>query len=570
MSKQSPAYKIIYIRSEQNRLAGTPEGFTHKEETIMLLKRRAAGTVMAVMLAAAAALAGCSGDKANGDAGENKDVTIKVMSWHGEQGGSKFYEGYRAIADDYTAAHPNVKIEFIYQPQDGYQQLLDTQFIANSAPDVIHMQTRMYNEYANKGVLYNLNNALSGKSAYSDEASWFDTFVGGAASFGTARSGNQYGGIFFLPNDENPAINVGQPFAYNKTMFKELGIDPEDTPETWSEFIDICRKIKDAGKIPVAADNSRWVSWSLGDIAGQFGEKAVDQFFDEKYNDDPQGVYFADKQKIALANGDLKNLDYYDDILRIWRDYANYWQDGWTGTAYEEASNLFFMQEAAMQKIGSWDHAHYTETIGDTFEWGIFPVPYMDEKTSDKAIGKYKAPSGQQKYGFAVNKSVENDAAKEAAVLDFLQYLSSVDAQNKYCKIAQSYSPVKGVEIPAELQGYVMPVDKSTATQILGASFIDNGDGAIWSGYAQEFLTDKLDAATFKGKVGDLSQKAAKDYCMNLMKPDGYEKQLADAKAKLEQMKESNADASAIQAQEDTIENIRVREAMMKEYYREK
>lgn len=499
----------------------------------------------------------------------DEEVEIKFMSWHGEESDSLYYDGIKAVMDDYTEKHPNVTFEYIYQPQDGYQELLDTQFIANTAADIIHMQTRMNNDYANKGVLYDLNNALTGKSAYSDKESWFDTFVGGAESFATARGGNQYGGIFFIPNDENPSLNIGQPIIYNKEIFKEAGLDPEDPPETWSEFMDVCQALKDAGTIPIAADNSRWIGWSLGDIGNQFGEKAVDEFFSDEYNDDPQGVYYTDKQKIALANGDISDLEYYDDVLKIWKDYAQYWQDGWTGTTFEEASNLFFMQEAAMQKIGSWDHMLYKETIGDSFEYGIFPVPYIDEAVSDKSIGAFKAPTGQQKYGFAVNKSVEEDPVKEAYVLDFLQFFSSIEEQNKYCEIAQSFSPVDGVEVPEELQGYVVPTEKATANQVLGVAFIELGDGAIWNGYAQDYLTGNLDSETFKQKAAELSQTAAQEYCMNLLKPEGYAQQLTDAKAQLEEMEANGADDVAIQAQKDTVEGIEAREKMMKEYLKE-
>lgn len=150
---------------------------------------------------------------------------IKIMTWHGPDSNTGYYDGYKQITDDYTAAHPNVTFEFVYQPLDGYKELLDTQFVSGSAPHIIQMQPWMYGEYANKGVLYNLNNAYNAKSAYADAPRWIDTFSGGEASFAGIRSSNKYGGIFFVPSDSNATMSIGQPIFYNKDLFKKAGLE---------------------------------------------------------------------------------------------------------------------------------------------------------------------------------------------------------------------------------------------------------------------------------------------------------------------------------------------------------
>ncbi|MFN5926576.1 MAG: ABC transporter substrate-binding protein, partial [Roseiflexaceae bacterium] len=377
---------------------------------------------------------------------------IKIMTWHGPDSNTGYYDGYKQITDDYTAAHPNVTFEFVYQPLDGYKELLDTQFVSGSAPHIIQMQPWMYGEYANKGVLYNLNNAYNAKSAYADAPRWIDTFSGGEASFAGIRSSNKYGGIFFVPSDSNATMSIGQPIFYNKDLFKKAGLDPETPPQNWEEYRTAMKALKASGVIPVAADNGRWVGWSLGQVGYQFGEKYVDQFYDAKYTSANRGVeYYWDKVYLALANGQLENADYYDDMLTIWQDYAQYWQDGWTGTAEADAPNLFMTGQAAMLQAGFWDFQGYSDLIGDKFAWGIFPVPVITSETSKYAIGKYNAPPNTQDYGFTVNATVEQDKALEAVVVDFLQYFSSIEAQTKYVGIAKSFSPVEGVPIPDEI-----------------------------------------------------------------------------------------------------------------------
>src|SRR5204863_9502332 len=45
---------------------------------------------------------------------------------------------------------------------------------------------------------------------------------------------------------------------YNKKVFDEVGVQP---PATWSELLDVCAKIKSAGKIPIALGaGTDWVT----------------------------------------------------------------------------------------------------------------------------------------------------------------------------------------------------------------------------------------------------------------------------------------------------------------------
>ncbi len=498
-----------------------------------------------------------------------KEYTIKIMTWHGPDSTTSYYKGYKQITDDYTAKYPNIKFEFVYQPLDGYKELLDTQFVSGSAPDIIQMQPWMFGEYANKGVLYNLNNTFNAKSPYASAARWIDTFSGGEETFVGIRSSNKYGGIFFVPSDSNAKLSIGVPFFYNKDLFKKAGLDPEKAPQTWEEFRAVMKALKGAGIIPVAADNGRWIGWSLGQVGYQFGEKYVNQFYDEKYNSGSRGVeFYWDKVYVALANGQLNNAEYYDDMLNLWKDYAQYWQDGWTGAAEADAPNLFMTGQAAMLQAGFWDFQGYADLIGDKFAWGIFPVPVITTETSQYAIGKYNAPPNQQDYGFTVNANIEKDKDFEKVVVDFLQFFSSVDEQTKYVGIAKSFSPVEGVPVPAEIQGFVNPTDKSTAVEVVGSSFIEWGDGAIWPGLSQDFLLGKIDLETYKTKVAELSMNGSKAYVESMLGADGYAQQITAAEAKLDELKAANSPDLIIQSQEATIENLKLRLEMMQAYYK--
>jgi 16S rRNA C1402 N4-methylase RsmH len=103
---------------------------------------------------------------------------------------------------------------------------------------------------------------------------------------------------------------------------------------------------------------------------------------------------------------------------------------------------------------------------------------------------------------------------------------------------------------------------------VVGSSFIEWGDGAIWPGLAQEYLTGKIDLETFRSKVAESSQKASQAYVEGALGPDGYAKQIGEAEAKLAELKSSDAPDVVIKSQEATIENLKLRLEMMQTHYK--
>ena len=52
------------------------------------------------------------------------------------------------------------------------------------------------------------------------------------------------GEIYALPEAANIVNSL---MFYNKDILAEAGLDPENPPETWSDFADACKKITEAG-----------------------------------------------------------------------------------------------------------------------------------------------------------------------------------------------------------------------------------------------------------------------------------------------------------------------------------
>src|SRR5215210_1118321 len=215
---------------------------------------------IAVLLATAAiAFAACSGGgtpapsttapSAGGSSGPasvapstagGKPVTIDW--WHittGDPGKSDF----QAIADAYTADHPNVTIKITVLENEAFKTKLSTT-AAGDYPDLFQSW--------GGGIMADQADAGLLKDITTDIADWKDTINPGAMSI-YAYNGKQYG----VPWDMGM---IG--FWYNKALFEQAGITAP--PANWDEYLAAIQKLKDAGIEPLAiAGKDKWPSMHL-------------------------------------------------------------------------------------------------------------------------------------------------------------------------------------------------------------------------------------------------------------------------------------------------------------------
>lgn len=526
-----------------------------KQEDKKVKKRKCLAMLLAAAMAAGTLPISAAAEEA-------PEVEISIMSWHGEDSDTKFYDGMKYAMDEYTKLYPNVTFNYIMQPYDGYMDLLDTQYIAGTAADLVYMQPHMINAFADKGVLLPLDDFMYGETPYAEGQRWIDTFTGGESSFLSSKTSNSMGSIMFVPSDSNPGLNVGQPFFYNKTLFEKAGIS--ELPTTYTEFIACLQQLKDAGITPLASDYERGLSWMVGTLTDQFGEHYTDQFFDEKYNGSDKVTLKDDKDNIIFAN-DMLKAD--DDILvqmsETLYEISQYWQDGWTGATINDAKNLFLMQEVAIIQDGNWAYNSYVDMVTD-FEWGVIAIPMVTKETSEYALEGFKKPSGNMDSGYCLSGKLAEDPERLAVIIDFVQFLTSKDIQQGYVEAAVSFSPVDGVEQPEELQPFLFDTEKCLYEQPIGSHYIDWGDSGIWIGLAEDFLAGKMDVVTFNQKVLDNSKMTAVNNCYD--KLDTLPGLIEEAEAKLAELQEEQAAEDVIKAQQDSLDLLKLKLEMYEQY----
>jgi raffinose/stachyose/melibiose transport system substrate-binding protein len=313
-----------------------------------------------------------------------------TITWYHIQNNDPGLSLWKALADEYTAAHPNVTIDIQVNENEAFKTKLTTLLQQGDIPD-------LFQTWGGGGLRQQVEAGLV-KDITADIASWKDTINAGALSMYEV-DGKNYGVPFDLGL-------VG--FWYNTKSFADAGITAP--PKTWDEFLTTVQTLKAKGITPIAlAGKDTWTGafyWAYLAVrnAGQAGmEKSV---VNGDWSD-PAFVKAGEQFKQLI---DLK--PFQEGFL------AAPWDGAGSGAAAMATYN------GAMQLMGQWlpgtvnANSGGSRAMGEGLGW--FPFPAIDGGAGDPFDG---LGGGN---GFAVGK----DAPPET--VDFLHYLVSLDAANRW------------------------------------------------------------------------------------------------------------------------------------------
>lgn len=314
---------------------------------------------------------------------------------------------WQKLADEYMAAHPNVKIEITVLENEAFKTKMTTVMQSGDPPDIFQSWGGgVMNEYANAGLLKDITADLD-----ADGGAWRNTFSPGALGV-YAYQGKNYG----VPWDMGM---VG--FWYNKALFSKAGIAAP--PKTWTELLDDVKKLQAAGITPIAlGEGDKWPGafwWEY--LAVRLGGKAA---FDAAYS---RSGSFAD-QPFVDAGKKLQELNALKPF-----------QDGYLGATWtDDEPTLMGNGKAAMDVMGQWapgafnDHSPDKKGIGDDLAWFPFPAVEGGAGAAADALG-----GGN---GFALGKNASPEA------IDFVKYLTRAESQVQCAEVGFCVPVVKGGE----------------------------------------------------------------------------------------------------------------------------
>ena len=380
-------------------------------------------------------------------------VEIYLFHQYTEGGGAQ--PVWVQLTEEYMAANPNIKIKWEWAGWEMFDQKLSARIEAGESPDAVWSSAAVQAIYAREGLTVPIDEYLA-EPNYEGDSTWLESF---------------YPSLIELSYVEDAAVGPGYYTAptgmyssgifYNTDIFAEQGMTP---PETWSELMEICEKLKAAGIIPFAHDggytpyNVRVFMYVASRVAGE------DTYYDTAMH--KEGTSWVD------------NPDWLK-VAEETRTLFGYMQPGVLGSAWPAAQIEFSQGLEAMMIIPDWLPSELMAEAPEDFHMDIFRFPAYEGGKGDQTATELKFN------GMALLK----DAKHPRETMDFLKFLSSRHATGLQAEQFLISAPTKGAPVPEALAGSqnILATSKMMPFQ----AGVD-ADAAEWMGNVLEPLLGEL------------------------------------------------------------------------------
>lgn len=416
---------------------------------------------MAVAMAATC-MVGCG----SSDSKKSDKVTLKVTTTYaGEDTNAKNYKDAVKAWEKQTGN----KVEDSSATSDEtFKSRILTDFQTGSEPDVLFFFNGVdANEFIKEGKVVSIDEIRKEYPEYADNMK--DDLIGASPV-----------------DDVKYAVPVNgywEGMFVNKKVCKEAGVDVPTAETTYEEFLDICKKIKDAGYTPIAA--------SLQEIPHYWFEYGI-------YNFTTPATHNAVPAKADDAQGKAWT-DGLNDIKDLYE--KGFFPENTLTATDAETFQLFTADKAAFLIDGSWKIGGIKEAVDekDLENFTVTYVPGKNERKTTDIIGGISM-------GYYITKKAWEDEAKRDAAVKFVEYMTSDEMVGKFA--GTSVTALKN-EVKAE--GELSVLEQDALTFCGGVTGI--------SGAVQDNLDDAARVPVF----GDMPQivkgkKAASDAVAEVIK----------------------------------------------------
>lgn len=291
------------------------------------------------------------------------------------------------VVEAYNKSHKNqVKLEII--PNDDMEGKVGGASQTDSLPDILAGDVVRIPYWASEGIFTDITKQIDGLDNKAD------------LQRGHIEAGTVDGAEYTLPFITDVSVMV-----WNKTLYKEAGLDPEQGPKSIAEFTEQAKK--------VAALNKDGVAGSY--LAGQSGGALVFDLFPSVWADG-ESVMNKDGSEATLDNDSMKG------VLDAYKELAN--TTNGLGAGSKEETGATWTAPFANGKIGVMPYPNTSTTAlfdaekDGGFEVGVAPIPGTKEGKTSTFLG-----------GDAMG--ISKDSKHVAQAWNFLYWLMQSDAQKE-------------------------------------------------------------------------------------------------------------------------------------------
>ena len=350
------------------------------------LTRTLAGIAAAALIVPLAACGGSGNGgtaTAEGIPAKGTDYGTEITLWTR----SPLERQAKNVVEAYNKSHKNqVKLEII--PNDDMEGKVGGASQTDSLPDILAGDVVRIPYWASEGIFTDITKQIDGLDNKAD------------LQQGHIEAGTVDGAEYTLPFITDVSVMV-----WNKTLYKEAGLDPEQGPKSIAEFTEQAKK--------VAALNKDGVAGSY--LAGQSGGALVFDLFPSVWADG-ESVMNKDGSEATLDNDSMKG------VLDAYKELAN--TTNGLGAGSKEETGATWTAPFANGKIGVMPYPNTSTTAlfdaekDGGFEVGVAPIPGTKEGKTSTFLG-----------GDAMG--ISKDSKHVAQAWNFLYWLMQSDAQKE-------------------------------------------------------------------------------------------------------------------------------------------
>ncbi|MFQ6097935.1 MAG: extracellular solute-binding protein, partial [Armatimonadota bacterium] len=282
-----------------------------------------------------------------------------------------------------------------------------------------------------------------------DAPTWRETFVPGMLDRYESN-----GHVYAVPFDMSVQL-----FWYNVDLFEQHGWEP---PETWPEFLALCRKVKEAGIAPIA-------------FQGRYPTYASFIFLDLLTN---LGGTDAIRDCENLEPGAWERPEVIE-AARLLKELADeYFQEGCMGMSHTEAQMEFVNGRAAIVPCGTWLKSEMKNALPEDFRMSCFKTPRIERGKGD----------GMGVQVSAAYWIVPGEGKHPEVGVEFLRFMTSQENARDFARKKWTIMAIKGC-------GQDLTPELARAVQILESASSRHTDRlADWYPVWNEKFTDAMTA----------------------------------------------------------------------------
>lgn len=399
------------------------------------------------------------------------------------------------IIEAYNKHQPNIEIELVPIDWENHRTWLTMQLTGGTAPEVVHSKLSWATDDFNKGLILDISDMLAAKNPYTETDSWEAYYAPTVINQMKAVSTSYYSVCNYM--------NIVKLF-YNKEMFKNAGITK--LPETWDEFMEAQKKLKEAGYAPFSFPNSKpadnLYNWSERLLTYQVVEDLLPQL-------DVNGSGTIETNEIVRGiDMDIINITKppFSDVFPLLKAWSEYWAEGYNAIDDNTAKQMFIRQETAMM-LGFPSTVEDMKQMGTTFEYGVFTFPYLTKANSTYACEESYEMGANVTEVYCIPSNVAGD--KLLAAKDFLMFLGSPEGMAMVADLL-FLMPTAAEPVTDSLDGWA-PEGKTVKLNLYGPAVDQTfSDDSVMFG--QLYLEGRIDLEEYLDEM----QTSLKDMAQRL------------------------------------------------------